>query len=320
MSKFFKLVALVVCGAFLFAGTSYAGVDISWDIDIGIEIEPDVTLDITVIDIATGGVATSISFPGADSVPDFTDSWRVAGEYLDVEYSSNYGSWGVRIVGDNAALLNSIISPNEVQYTNDEANAYFAGLEMDIDPVDGVADTLGYAGLVRTDVDDINDCAWANPSNRVALGYTVQVDPSGLGVSPAVPTCTETDDGDGDYYLEDVSIGGYGELWGYIGDKTLYAVGDAGGTNIFDNSIFLYNDGNNNIYNDNLVVFGGGQGGGSISSHNPLADYTDGDSDIAVYLAGRFANTDWDDPDVPFIFALGAGDWGTRLMVELMNE
>ena len=62
----------------------------------------------------------------------------------------------------------------------------------------------------------------------------------------------------------------------------------------------------------NLIPATGGNADGSMVT---LAD-----GDLVLFIAARFAATNWGDTAAPFPYALGAGSYSASLYVELIHE
>ena len=133
-------------------------IDITRTVGVAGSVTAAATLTVTPITIATGIGATSIAFgtvtPGATP-------WKVAPQFLRVQYANNNANWAIRILTNNLA-----------------ARPTMAGKVLDAkviaDPND---DILGYAGLIGSTPTDPND--------RIALGWQVLKDPVTGG--PAAP-------------------------------------------------------------------------------------------------------------------------------------
>ena len=347
MSKLFKgivagILAVVVCAL---------GTPVTADIDettgaisISTTIAGTTDLSFGYIVTATGADGTgSLSFDlsGLD-LNDGTTLWAVADEGIVVNYASNY-SWGVRIITDNQDVVDTLLaSAGETAYDNNG--------DGDIDISDYVpgndigSGSMAYSGLLSVgdiqDVVDTNDGSVnpstdQDPSNRATLawqGYDAYTDPSAYA-----PESSFTGSGAGSF-IEDDNVGdvwdseGIGVLgyddWNYIGDK-----GDDG----FEDEIFTDSSADLTYpmvaigaagANGDLIPATGGNIDGSMPSLSD--DYTivsttnvdasaDGNGDLVLFLAARFASTNWGETD-PFPYVLEPDTYTTSLYVELIHE
>lgn len=177
---------------------------------------------------------------------------------------------------------------------------------------------LSYSGLINTDPAIYT----TNPSMRAALGWQVyDVAPGSTPSNPTDASFSNPETWDSD--------------WAYLADKSNHvadADGVRAGTVLDEGIITGTTPSGDNIYNYALIAYGGiGQGlaqhpmndtnGDRIPEAKSASDNdNDGKLDAAVYLAARFANTDYSDPDNPQHFVLPGGTYSTRLYIELIHE
>lgn len=331
MSKIFKFCAVVISAVFLLSGTILAEhVDKDWFFDIGINVAGSTDLTVTVLDIADGAITTDgINFLTDDATLD--NPWVKSKERLNIGYSSNYGTWGLRIMTDNITYLGLLTT---LQFTDPTAVGYLAGERYLETTMGGLNDPVpaGYyyrfAGMHRKDVTPLQ---WKNPNLVSILGWQPMADPLPVTQYPTIPDC-DTVAAPAPHtglIFEDVGIEteiGQGELWAYVADKISYkdtsqVPGTPGNpdptTPYFDGRVYQGTVGGLNVFNYNLIAFGTGVGGGYMQVPEVA-----GDGDIAVYLTARFGYTDWGEtPNSQCnVYTLGAGSYGTRLIVELVNE
>lgn len=297
-------------------------IDTSRDVGVSADVPHVLNLEINLVSIDTGldlPETSGITFRNVATVST-TDPWRPAEQYIRVRYNSNYALWGVRILTDNVRFLG-------VQITDPAATTYMAGEKISIisgtPPV--TREYYAYSGLIGPGPTATTLTTRSDPSRRAALAWQVYEDPLPVRTYPTVPTVTLTapDAPRTGLYIRDNGVGSYGSAWTYIYDKT-FRNADAGRTDAFDGRIYTGMFGTRRTYNDNLIVFGGpGNGPGTLGSH-PVSDRT-GDDDrngIAVYLAARFANTNWGSSDTDIVrpFALPTDRYTTIIYVELVHE
>lgn len=285
----------------------------SENIPVSVTISPSGTGDITVtlIDIASGSTASSLSFD--TSSVSLSSPWVASNEYLRVVYSSTYNAtWGLRIVTDN----------EDLEGDSDD----------DIDRIAACPDASGndlYSGLVVLDE--------ADPSQRAPWAWQVNVDPlSGFPTVPIVSIEPDTTrggsvvvdndgDADGDGSADDDSpdtVGPWNAAWAYIGDKNdeTYNGVDSSGNDV------ILEDGDGDGYVDDpiyaMVLVGPSGGGSSTLAQHPQKSDAAGDGDIDIYLTARFANTNWgtSSTDEPFAFVLPSNTYSASLYLELIYE
>lgn len=305
MKRIFSCIA-VVAVVVLACSYGYATDPNPWSQDISV-VMPSVgsgTLTVTV----QGG--TGISFDPSSAA--LTDPWLVSPQYLRVQYSATYNSvnCGVRIVTDIASKLTLVGSETVANYmapaTSADGKSLYSGLiyQPDLD--------LGVTG--------------EDPSRRVVLAWQVYSNPpTGNRTKPkstvvanvltdyTAPTGTppKSNFADADYAK---TVGLWNSAWAYISDKS-----DQG----FPSGVWDY--ASSGVTYPIIVSGIRDTSYGNLSQHpvesvdastNPIARPADGD--IAVYLAARFANTNYG--STPFAYMLPAGTYTNKLYVEMLHE
>lgn len=307
MKRLIRLFILVMVVFLGFTSNSWAVRDREGHFDAGVTIDPSLDFRAVLCSIATGGElpdGSAISYRNVDTVRT-TDPWRLSNQYIKVRYGSNYGSWGVRIITDNIPRLTG------AQILDPAAGSFVRGDRITVSSVD----YYQYSGLIGS------LSTWGNPHMRATLAFQVHQNPLAIAMYPTAPTSSIISDVDGQH-IQDSGVGAYGQPWGYIGDKTFRRRNADGsvGADAFDDRIYIGLDIlGRRMYNDNLILYGGpGTSGGTLSSHIPVAGAI-GDYEIAVYLAGRFASTDYGaTPDS--VFTLPPDTYGTRIWIELLHD
>lgn len=318
MNRFMKIGGLVLIGLVAMVSSAWAAEDWWTDIDVNMPSVGSGELIVTPTDGAisfTPGLATLAS------------PWVKSDGYLKVNYTSTYNATycGVRIVSDISKHKDFPVGKTVVDClvpakTADGKNLY-SGLIYKPDLDDGT-----------TDEDPSKRAPWAwqvfngpqagitVPASSVApdpnLGGSVVSDYSGdIAVDAQGKTDGSTDDDVANY---PTTVGPWNAAWAYIGDKN-----DQG----FQSSVW---DPASNGPTYPMIVSGvSADSSGYLTPHpvegttkytNPPAKAADGE--IAVYLAAKFANTNWGKKvgDKPFAYVLSAGSYTTRLYVELIHE
>ena len=138
-------------------------IDVTRTVGVAGSVTATSSLTVSPITIATGIGATSIAF---GTVTPGTTPWKVAPQYLRVQYANNNANWAIRILTNNRVahptMAGKVLDPKVIADPND--------------------DILGYAGLIGSTSTDPND--------RVALGWQVLKDP--LAGGPAAPVDAST--------------------------------------------------------------------------------------------------------------------------------
>lgn len=254
------------------------------------------------------GIAAGLGFNAGAAT--LVAPWIASGQYLDVDYSATYNAtWGVRIVTDNEDLEGD---------ANDTIDTLVAA-DASADP--GVQAL--YSGLVTL--------AFQDPSRRAALAWQVYAAPQG---AITVPSSTiAPDPGLGGTVLLDKntpadapdSVGPWNAAWAYLADKNNYdyngdileAANDDNGDGVVGGPGDSVND---PTYCMVLVGPSGG-GNGTLAPHPQKVDATGNPDGIAIYLAARFANTNWGNlGDAPTAYVLPAGAYSASLYIELVHE
>lgn len=242
--------------------------------------------------------------------------WVLAGGYIDVQYSSNY-TWGIRIITDNDAVVDTIVGSNV-------AISDYIVPTLDDGDGDGVMDDY-YSGMIRKeDVEDIvsgGTLKGQDPSNKVVLAWQAydEYDSSRSVTAPSATRVASDVDLDGIYgdYVEDSNVGDVWTVyddWNYIGDKS---------DDLFSDEVFIGST--RNIAGPIVAIGSSGSYGRLVPATSSNVDgkmisLTDGD--LVIYVSGRFVNTNWGDgtTEDPFAHIVEPGSYTTYLYVELIHE
>lgn len=296
MSKLFRIVLALGFIMSTVLSTWAETIDIPRTIRIMVNIPATTSLEIQTRNVALDDALvdpSALGFSGISGrgMPPAGNPWVVSDQYLRIQYSSTYGSWAVRIVTDNEDLeadLNDVIDT-------------IAGADINPDPA---ITTWAYSGLLSLS-EIAKPLLDQDPSNRAPWAWQVFA-----AKQPAVTAPTSLIGASG--ALEDgATIGDWNDDWIYIADKN-----DAGYTGAI--LVDADRDGAVDDLNYGIAVIGSGPGGGTLAQH-PAADPKPGDGDVVVYIASRFANTNYGGPS-PRPYLLGAGDYSASLYVELIRE
>lgn len=292
MNRFFKVTALVMTFGLIISSPVFA--DTTWFTDVSVDILPSGEGSLTVT-IMNGA---SIGFPAASAT--LANPWVASSQYLRVQYSATYNStWGVRIVTDNKELVGGDISKIGPAYD------------------DAAKTKTSYSGLLNN-AELSKPAASQDTSKRAAWAWQVYANP--LGDPLTVPSSTVAVKNSGTELLDKQtpeanadSVGKWNSAWAYIADKS---------NNTFNSAILEDGDGDGTV--DDLtyamVLVGPSGGGGGALAQHPQKAIDAGDGDIAMYLASRFANTNWGDVNKPFAYVLSAGSYKAKLYLELIHE
>lgn len=337
MSKLYKLVVLITALSLAPYGAVIAEPVQDFEaipITVGITTVSELTVLVKNI---VGDAVAGLSFSAAGVTTG--NPWRVSDQYLDVEYSCNVASWGIRIITDNITDLVSIagyvgvagdtIACGELYDADTDGDgvndSYGDGPDADLLPDipnnpaswgDG-DDILAYSGLINTG-EVVKPLDTQNPKMRASLGW--QIYANKLAAKPPNPA------------IDDVS-GAYNGPWAYLADKSdnvtltngTRKMNGANPAELGDELIVTGETaGGELVYNYTLLAYGGiGQ---ALAQHPALdpkeADDTDTDGklDVIVYLAAKFANTDYSDPANPKDFVLPGGSYQSTIYVELIHQ
>ncbi len=322
MSKLFKgiiagILAVIVCAM----GTPImADIDqSSGAISISTIITGSTSLSISYLETATGAVGTgalSFDLSGLD-LSDGSTLWAVADECFLVDYSSNY-SWGIRIITDNDDVVDAMAG-------SDVAISDYVAANMLALDGDGVYDDASYSGMLSGgDIQDVIDgtltTADLDPTNRATIAWMADSEWS-TDYQSVLPVSTFAADGS----IEDDNVGDCWDItdvdqWAYIGDKNDDSFNDeiyTGSTTSLEYSIVATGAAG---ANGSLVPFTPAQADSDGDSYTDMEDLSADDGDIVIYLASRFAATNWGDPTTPFPYLLEPDTYTTSLYIELIHE
>jgi hypothetical protein len=289
MSKVFKFFALCVSVVFLASSSLYAEViDVPVNITINVVLAGSSSMTVTTRNVVGDALVapSALNFSGAAAIglPP-ANPWVVSDQYIRVQYSSNYGLWGVRIVTDNEDLEGD---------ANDTVDTIASAV---------AAPSVAISGLLNL-AEIVKPLASQDPSVRAPWAWQVFADTQPLITSPSSSIGVTG-------ALEDSNVGAWNANWAYIADKN-----DTG----YSGAILVDADADGQVDDPTygMVVVGGGSGGGALAQH-PAASPKNGDGDIAVYISARFANTNFGGA-TPAPYLLPAGSYSTSLYVELIHE
>lgn len=243
----------------------------------------DANVDPLALNFSTAGIA----------LPPAGSPWVLSDQYIRIVYSSNYGVWGVRVVTDNEDLegdANDIVERIEGAPTGAGPDGIWGNAD----------DILSFGGLVILDDED--------PSHRAPWAWQVFT-----GTQAVVTPTTSVIGADG-ALADGPTVGDWNDNWAYIGDKN-----DSGYTG---DILFDAPPPDLDVLVDDptypMVVVGSGGSGGTLAPH-PEGASRAGDGDIVVYIATRFANTNYGGA-TPVPFLLPAGTYNASLYIELVHE
>lgn len=236
--------------------------------------------------------------------------WVRSTGYVTVQYSStrNVPYVGVRIVSKNGELVpvGQVIAGCVVPALVDSDN-------------DGAYDDNSYSGMIFNADFDLG-IAGEDPSKRAALAWQVFDAAQPLITVPSVTIGPDAVRGgsvisDNSDVTSLASVGPWNAAWAYIGDTS-----DA---NFVDNVWDATTEGPSY----SIVVSGFSDAdNGYLAQHprlNPANDPRAAvDNTIAVYLAARFANTNWGTTpaSAPRAYLLPSGDYRARIYVEMIYD
>ena len=313
MSKLFKafIASLMVVSMSAFGISAWA-----WDqqqtIPISTTITGSTSLTVSYLKTADGSASaiSGLEFdPTAVAAVTTSAPWVVSKECLLVTYSSNY-AWGIRIVTNNIELTAS------TDPVTDPISNYIAGNTISAGPdgLYGTADDVkSYSGLIAaSDLD--SGITGEDPTARAALAWQVDDEWSTDPVDYA-PTSSLVALGTG-HFINDTNVGDVWapnfDDWNYISDKS---------DNGFSENI--YTPGTTDLTYPIVAV-------GSAGSNGSLVPATGGnttgnmpsitDNDIVIYIAAKFASTNWATPTAPVPYVLSPDTYSAKLYVELIHE
>lgn len=259
--------------------------------------------------------------------------WIKSDGSIKIGYSStkNAITTGIRLISKNSQLTADPTKP---------ISNYLKEQLVDAD-YDGANDDKSYGGLIWKSADGKSDdfdlgTDGEDPSRRVTLAWqvyndvkagitvpsvTIGPDPvkGGTVVFDKTGDTTNPKDGTADV-LDADTVGCWNSAWAYVSDinddlfpSTVwnYTVGKEGPQ--YPMAIFGFSEGYNGFLTWHPM-----DTGGTAQKPNPRP----ADGEVMVYLAGRFANTNWgkEVTDKPKAYVLPAGDYRTKLYVELLYE
>ena len=315
-------------------------------ISVTITIDAETDLTVSYLDASSGGPGTGgpTGTGGLDfstSSLDLSDGstyWAVSSDCLLVEYSSNY-AWGLRIVTDNYVVVTDAISDageSAIDINGDgstDIQDYVNPSRLDLDS-DGTYDDYSYGGLLS--LEDINEVIDAggtvipeddqDPSKRAVWAWLAE-DAHTAGYTASLPTATQSSMGTG-YVIVDSNVGycwtyADHEAWAYIVDKS----DDGFSEDIYED---YDSDGDEDDLTYSIVATGMPGTSGSLVpfTHTVTDSDSDGntdmpdlaDNDLVIYIAARFANTNFADLTEPVPYVLTPDTYKANLYLELIHE
>lgn len=316
MSKLFKILSLIFALTLMtsqvFAATT-TGASVPITVSVTMPASGTGTLAATIRNRSDNATAASLAFTAGSAT--LSAPWVASSQYLDVVYSATYNAtWGVRIVTDNEDLEAD---------TNNTIDSIAAAYD------DTAKTQTNYGGLLNT-AEIAKAVASQDPSKRATLAWQVYASTT---TSITAPTSTVTTTTGGNYladknatatnYTQADTIGGTAEgwraAWAYIVDRN---------NSTFKDDILEAASPNPGPVDDltypMVVVGASGGGNGSLGQHPSAtgSPVRPGDTTgIAVYLAARFANTNWGAAAAnPFAYVLPAGTYSASMYIELIHE
>jgi len=184
--------------------------------------------------------------------------------------------------------------------------------------------SLSYSGLLS--VGDIQDVAAGtktiddlDPGNRAVIAWQAYDSYAAADLVNYSPVSSLTPQGTGSY-IEDDNVGDCWvafDDWHYIGDKSDDSFvdeifNDADGDGEEDDMVYSIVAIGAPGSDGSLVPATGGNVDGSMVS---LAD-----GDMVIFMASRFASTNWGDPNNPQAYLLEPDTYTTSLYIELIHE
>lgn len=310
MSKLLKIVVMGFTIASL-CTPAWAVLDLSSDpIDVTATVPP---LGSTTLTVTPQGGAIAFDV----STATLAAPWVRSAGYIQVQYSStrNAPYVGVRIVSKNVEIVAD--ADTDGDRDTDDLVACVVPTLVDADN-DGAIDENSYSGLIfASDLDA--GTAGEDPSRRAVLAWQVFNEPPAAITVPSVTISPDPGRGgsviyDNDDPADSASVGLWNTAWDYVAD--------------------VNNDGFLNTVWDSAtsgpaytIVASGfsGSDNGYLAQHprlNAAHDPRVADGDICIYLAARFANTNWGSTPTaaPRARLLPGGDYQTRLYVEMIYD
>ena len=294
--------------------------------------------DATVETPGTGALTFDLS---SMDLTDGSTLWAVADKCILVGYSSNY-SWGIRIITNNQDTVDAMLAAEgKTAYDSNgdgitNIRDYVAPNWLDLDG-DGTYGDSSYSGMLSVediqDIIDVNDGTVVpeddkDPSKRATVAWMADAEWS-TDYQTVLPTSSFEPEGTG-FYIEDENVGDCWDFtdldqWAYVGDKS---DGDTDPATYADE---IYTGSTTNLEYP-IVVTGAAGSNGSLVPFTPsqadsdgdgdtdMVDLSTDDGDIVIYLAARFANTNWGDPANPFPYVLTPDSYSTSMYIELIHE
>lgn len=310
MGRILKIIVagLIVLPMVTFGVPAWATVDVPvGPIGISVTIAGSTSMTVSYLETATGATVTGTLIFNTSSVTTSTP-WAVADQCLLVTYSSNY-AWGLRIVTNNIELTAS------TDPITDPISNYIGGNRIGAgsDGTWGTADdVMAYSGLVAaSDLDLV--ASDEDPTARASLAWQAYDEWADYDSSYA-PTSSVVADRSG-YIIDDTNVGDAWvafDDWHYIGDKS-----DDG----FSEEI--YSGSTTNLTYPIVACGSAGSNGSLVPATGGNPDGTMvalADNDIVIFIASRFASTNYEDPTTPVPYVLEPDTYTTSLYLELIHE
>ena len=304
-------------------------------IPVSVTIDGVTSLTVNYLWTATGTTAASpLSFDQADiDGVTLADPWVVAEKCLEITYESNY-FWGLRIVSDNWLWVQDVVADaGEVLLPGIDDYILYDELRYG----NPLAIYYSYSGLLSeeyvNDAMDGNDPATnQDPSRKAILAWMVQDEHPGTAPTD-LPTSTVVPHQNGEM-LRNNNVGECWDIdplddhdsWGYISDKNdvdeLFQL-------VFLDAIYI--DPQLGTLTYPMVAMGFPGSDGNLVPFAPLNDVQDDgngntemieltNNDFIMYVAGRFASTNWNDQNEPIPYILTPDTYEAYLYVELIHE
>lgn len=328
MSRFLKMIVVGVIGVFIYSGVA-GGVETPLgspqDVPIGGEVTGVFTFSVTTIDILSGNeylpgdtANFRIDFDSTGVAVPPGNPWAIAMDALRVQYSTNYGEWGVTLSTSNVTGFPGMFP----LFTHPGDDGEWG--DPIIHPDWMVDNGRSYTGL-------INDAMKEDPSMRATLGWQAFNMVSGALPynSPNDPVLAIIDDTQGagpDAIAHEIS-GKWNADWRYVADISNMTYNPASGNpnhlDSYDVSDVYNLAADPDLYNYLYSIYGFATGASLLPSKvsNTLPnDMTQATGDVAIYFAARYVGKYYDeDHPLGADFLLPAGRYSTVLWVRLLH-